>query len=244
MARSARIKSESNIYHVMLRGNNRQQIFLDSEDNQHFLDVLVQCREISQFGLYAYCLMGNHVHLLLCAEAEPLEQVMKRISTRYVIWYNHKYSRIGHLFQDRYKSEAVEDNAYFLTVLRYILNNPVKAGICQKAEDYPWSSAKDYFTGSGITDTAFAEEMNGREALLEYLKEASEDACMDDLPLRISDREAGEIIVKLVGKKNLSACLKAVSDHPERYVRKLRSSGLSIRQICKLTGLSFGIVRK
>ena len=89
--------SKSNIYHIMLRGINRQQIFLDEEDHRHFLEVLEQCREISEFRLYAYCLMGNHIHLLLHADGEPLEQVMKRIGTRYVVWYNNKYARTGHL---------------------------------------------------------------------------------------------------------------------------------------------------
>ena len=74
MARTARIMSKSNIYHIMLRGINRQQIFLDEEDHRHFLEVLEQCREISEFRLYAYFLMGNHIHLLLHADGEPLEQ--------------------------------------------------------------------------------------------------------------------------------------------------------------------------
>ena len=98
MARTARKLCESNIYHVMLRAVNRQQIFLDEEDREFFLHILVQCREISQFSVYAYCLMGNHVHLLLQTGEEPLPQVMKRIGTRFVVWYNAKYSRTGHLF--------------------------------------------------------------------------------------------------------------------------------------------------
>ncbi len=244
MARTARIMSKSNIYHIMLRGINRQKIFLDEEDHRHFLEVLEHCREISEFRLYAYCLMSNHVHLLLHADGEPLEQVMKRIGTRYVVWYNRKYARTGHLFQDRYKSEPVQDNAYFLTVLRYILNNPVKAGICRKAEDYPWSSASDYFSGGGMTDTSFAEEITGQKALLEYLKAESDDTCMDDEPPRISDRAARKIILDTVGEQDLTACLNKVRAHPDQSVSLLRKAGLSIRQISRLTGLSVAIVRK
>ena len=244
MARRARERCESNTYHVMLRGINRQQIFLDQEDNQRFLEVLEQCREISGFRLFAYCLMGNHVHLLLRACEEPLEQVMKRIGTRYVVWYNKKYSRTGHLFQDRYRSEAVTDDAYCLTVIRYILNNPVKAGMCRRAEDYRWSSTSDYYSGGGITDTAFAEGMLGREALLEYLKAGAEDICMDDTPSRISDRLALKIVLNTVGGEDVTACLRKISDQPEQYVASLRKAGLSIRQISRLTGLSVGIVRK
>lgn len=244
MARKAREKCESNTYHVMLRGINRQQIFLDQLDNQRFLEVLTECRGISKFHLYAYCLMGNHVHLLLRVGEEPLEQVMKRIGTRYVVWYNNKYARAGHLFQDRYRSEAVKDDVYFLTVLRYILNNPVKGGICRKAEAYRWSSAADYYSGGGITETAFAEGLLGREALLEYLKAPSNDICMDDTPSRFHDSEALKIIRDTVDGEDVAACLKRICDEPKRYVGRLREAGLSIRQISRLTGLSVAIARK
>ena len=244
MARKAREKSEENIYHVMLRGINRQQIFMDEEDNGQFLKVLWKCREISGFRLFAYCLMGNHVHLLLQTGKEPLEQVMKRIGTRYAMWYNAKYERIGHLFQDRYKSEAVKDEAYFVTVLRYILYNPVKAGICGKAMDYPLSSAQDYLTGSGMTDTAFAEKMLGRDVLLEYLKAPCEDICMDDRPTGMGDRVAVKVLCKITDAVDVEKGKRAVSEHPERFIPALRAAGLSIRQISRLTGLSFGIVRK
>ena len=244
MARKVREKCESNTYHVMLRGINRQQIFLDAEDNQRFLEVLEKCQEISGFRVFAYCLMGNHVHLLLQVIDESLEQVMKRIGTRYVMWYNKKYSRTGHLFQDRYRSEAVTDDTYFLTVLRYILNNPVKAGMCGKAEDYRWSSTLDYYTGGGITETAFAEGLLGREALLEYLKAVADDTCMDDAPSRLGDRMAREIIAKTVGEEDESACQRRIREEPEKYVGMLRNAGLSLRQISRLSGLSVGIIRK
>ena len=244
MARTARTISESNIYHVMLRGVNRQQIFLDMEDNQQFIDVLRQCRELSGFSLLAYCLMGNHVHLLLQTGKEPLALAMKRIGTRYAVWYNSKYERVGHLFQDRYRSEAVDDDSYFFTVLRYILNNPVKAGKCDRPEDYPLSSARDYFTGGGITDTAFAESISGRDALLEYLAAPCEDACMDDTPSRIGNRDAERIFLGTVGAANAEDCRQMAAEQPEQYVPLLRGAGLSLRQISQLTGLSFGIVRK
>ena len=244
MARTAREKSESNIYHVMLRGINRQQIFLDEADNRRFLEVLRQCREMSKYRLFAYCLMGNHVHLLLRADGEPLERVMKRIGTRFAVWYNTKHDRVGHLFQDRYRSEAVHDEAYFLTVLRYILNNPVKAGLCGRSTEYPWSSARDYFSGEGFTDTDFAEAIMDRDVLLEYLAAPSEDSCMDDAPARISDQAAVKRLTKIVGEADVLACVRAVAGRPERYIPPLRGAGLSIRQICRITGIPFGIVRK
>lgn len=244
MARTARKKSESGIYHIMLRGINRQAVFLDEEDNRHFLDVLQLCKGISEFRVYAYCLMGNHVHLLLQTGKEPLELAMKRISTRFVVWYNAKYDRTGHLFQDRYKSEPVDDDAYFITVLRYILRNPVKAGICEQPEAYELSSAKDYYEGGGLTDTAFAEGIIGREELLRFLSEPNEDACMDDSPSRLSDKTASKQLCKLVGASDLKDAAAIVSASPRKYVPELKNAGLSIRQICRLSGIPFGIARK
>ena len=244
MARTARKKSESGIYHIMLRGINRQAVFLDEEDSQHFLDVLQFCKGISEYRVYAYCLMGNRVHLLLQTGKEPLDLAMKRISTRFVVWYNAKYDRIGHLFQDRYKSEPVDDDAYFITVLRYILRNPVKAGICEKPEAYELSSAKDYYNGGGMTDTAFAEGMIGRDELLRFFSEPNEDTCMDDRPSRLSDKTASKQLCKLVGATDLKDAATIVSASPEKYIPELKNTGLSIRQICRLTGIPFGIVRK
>ena len=84
MPRQARKKSESGIYHIMFRGINRQQIFEDSEDNEKFLDILRECKAISEYKVFAYCLMGNHIHILLQETKEPIELLMKRIATRFV----------------------------------------------------------------------------------------------------------------------------------------------------------------
>ena len=127
MPRQARKRSNTQIYHAMLRGINQQQIFEDNEDYAKFIQVIRDCKSLSGFQLFAYCLMGNHIHLLLKETNEPIEQIFRRIGSRYVYWYNVKYQRVGHLFQDRFKSEPIETNEYFLTVLRYIHQNPIKA---------------------------------------------------------------------------------------------------------------------
>ena len=144
MPRKARKESRTDIYHVMLRGINQQIIFEDEEDFQMFLSTLKECKRISGFDLYAYCLMTNHVHLLLKVGKEPLAMIFRRLGSRYVYWYNRKYQRTGHLFQDRYRSEPIENEAYFLTALRYIIQNPMKAGMEESPGTYPWSSYSDY----------------------------------------------------------------------------------------------------
>ena len=144
MPRTARRLSKTGIYHVMVRGINRQDIFLDKVDRSMYLAKLSVVKERSDCQIYAYCLMVNHVHLLIAEGSETISQVMKRLGCAYVYWYNQKYERIGHLFQDRFRSEPIDSEAYLLTALRYIHQNPVKAGIASSCDKFLWSSYHDY----------------------------------------------------------------------------------------------------
>ena len=119
-----------------MRGINRQNIFNEDEDSYKFIQTLKDYQKISGYNIYAYCLMGNHIHLLLQIGTEPLAQVMRRICGKYVYWYNQKYERAGYLFQDRFKSEPVEDDLYLLVVMRYIHQNPLKVGMFKEIGQY------------------------------------------------------------------------------------------------------------
>ena len=243
MPRQARKKSESGIYHIMLRGINRQQIFEDEEDREHFLETLENYKDQCDYTIYAYCLMGNHIHLLLKEGKEDLSVAFKRIAGSYVYWYNWKYHRCGHLFQDRYKSEPVEDDGYFLTVLRYIHQNPVKAKICKKAENYPYSSMGAYLTFSALVDTEFALSIISREQFIEYHAEVNEDKCLDiEEHFRLTDDEAKVLIAKIAKCKSASDFQELDTKTRNSCIYKLHRRGLSIRQISRLTGISKKIV--
>jgi REP element-mobilizing transposase RayT len=251
LPRRAQKKGESGIYHAMLRGINKQMIFEDEEDFDMFEQVLRDCKKISGYQLLAYCLMGNHLHLLLKEEKEDLDVIFKRIGSRYVYWYNNKYQRTGHLFQDRYRSEPIDTDSYFLAVLRYIHQNPVKAGLCQDAASYKWSSYSDYVRRSRITDTEFALSLfseDSREAVFlfnKFLKEDEKVVCLDiDEGSRITDKEAREIIWELCGAMNTAEFQSLTPARRDEILARLKEKGLSIRQIVRLTGISFGIVRK
>ena len=136
----------------MLRGINRQQIFEDEEAYDKSLQISKECKEVSDYRLLVYCLIGNHVHLLIWQEQERLDTVFRRIAGRYVYWYNVKYRRVGHLFQDRFKIEPVEDDTYFLTVLRYIHRISAKAKMCRKSADYLYSSYQEYIGEERLID--------------------------------------------------------------------------------------------
>lgn len=129
MARQSRLPSGTGIYHVMMRGINHQNIFEEHEDYYQFLntlDMMAQAYEPDgmllgrNYILYAYCLMSNQIHLLIREREDTIGMTIKRIASSYVYYYNYKYSRDGHLFCKRFKSETVNDMAYFLILLRYI----------------------------------------------------------------------------------------------------------------------------
>lgn len=243
MPRTARVHSETQIYHIILRGINRQDIFFDEEDRLKYLSILRECKVKCGYELYAYCLMDNHIHLLLKAGGEPLELVIKRISCKFVYWYNLKYQRTGPLYQGRFRSEPVEDDAYFLTVLRYILQNPVKAGLSAKPESYRWSSYSCYSGWpDGLTDTAFAMRMfSGRNALLTFLNETNDSGLPDSAPTPrkgLTDEEAATIMTALCGCGEASAFQKLHRAKQQDSIRQMSEKGLSLRQISRLTGYS------
>ena len=247
MPRQARKKSKTGIYHIMLRGINQQQMFEDSEDFDKFLQVLKDCKAISEFKIFAYCLMGNHIHLLIQEVVEPIEQIMKRIATRFVYWYNIKYQRVGHLFQDRFKSEPVEDDAYFLTVLRYIHQNPIKAGICKKLENYQYSSYNEFLSLPYLIDCDFVFDMIDKEQFINFNNQNSFDKCLDveDNPLiKVTDEQAQRIIEKYSKCKNVAEFQKLSNTLKEKYIRKFHENGISIRQIARLCGETKGMVEK
>lgn len=247
MPRRARIKSRTNIYHIMLRGINRQQIFYDKEDYRVFESILRHYKSICDFRLFAYCIMGNHIHLLIRTGSVPLEKIFKRIGSAFVYWYNCKYERVGHLFQDRYKSEAVLTEQYYLTVLRYILRNPVKAGICRHPAEYPYSSCYEYLSmNTHLTDTEFTFSLIAAEQLKEYILEDNDDECLEinEMPRRCSDAVAKELIYQEFGcfSPPVGEAKGQQRQLLNESIRKLIKSGISIRQLSRLTGISKKII--
>ncbi len=251
MPRKARNKSETGIYHVILRGINRQIIFEDEEDNMKFLQKLAVYKQKCGYKLYAYCLMGNHIHLLIHVHEEELGLIMKRIGTSYVYWYNSKYNRSGHLFQDRYKSEVVDSESYLLTVLRYIHQNPLKAGIVKYFASYKWSSYNEYTGKSGNTDIDFILEIFDKdrniaiESFETFHRESNNDKCLElEEKRRLADDEAMKIIEKICNINNCFDIQNFERQEKEKLLKELKEAGLSTRQIAKLTGISRAIVLK
>lgn len=242
MPRQARTKSRSNIYHVMLRGVNKQVIFEEDEDRRVFLGLVRKCKEVSGFRLHAFCLMTNHVHLLIEPAGEPLDVIFKRVGSGYAFWYNKKYQRTGHLFQDRFRSENVETDQYYMVVLRYILQNPMKAGIETAPGTYRWSSYRAYEKGSGsITDTQYAEALFGsRENVIEFVNRQNDDVIMDEgiAASRLREEAAKGIMEKVSGCTTTAEFQRLELPLRKQCFREMYMQGLSLAQIARRTGFS------
>lgn len=231
----------------MLRGINQQQIFEEAEDYFKFLDILKECKAICEFKLFAYCLMGNHIHLLIQEGSETLEQIFKRICGRFVYWYNIKYRRVGHLFQDRFKSEPVDSEIYFLTVLRYIHQNPIKAAISKRIEDYAYSSYLEYIGANDLVDTDYALQLISVDEFIGLNQQLVNANCLDipeKVIVRVTDEQARALIKKVSKCDTVSDFQDLDTATRDKCLKKLREKGLSIRQLSRLTGISFSIIRK
>ena len=144
MARKPRIHFPGAFYHVMLRGNSGQDVFFSSEDRTRFYFLLNE--GVGQYGhrIHAFCLMDNHIHLLIQVADTPLAKIIHNLSFRYTRYINAKQKRTGHLFQGRYKAILIDADNYLLQLVRYIHNNPVRANISSQCDDFQWSSHNSY----------------------------------------------------------------------------------------------------
>ena len=242
MPRKARVKSRSGYTHLIVRGIGQQVLFEAPEDYQFYLGILERYSRETDVRVYAYCLMENHVHLLVCDVNGQMALMMKKLGVRYSQYFNRKYKRQGHLFQDRYLSEPIDDERYLLTVFRYILNNPQKVGLC--AADYEWSSYRMYAQPTPFVDTTIFHSLIGDEkAYAAFLATPNDDQCLDYKPLRRDDEWAKEIIRKRLD--GASGTVLQSFDRVERNkaLAQLLEDGLSIRQIERLTGISRGVVQ-
>lgn len=144
MTRPLRIDFPGAVHHIYFRGNKKEDIFIDDHERLKFLEFLVKAKDRNDNIIYAYCLMNNHVHLLIESGNIHIGKFMQELLTNYVQYFNWRWSRIGHLLQDRYKNILVDKDRYLMTLLKYIHLNPVRAELCASPENYIWSSHLEY----------------------------------------------------------------------------------------------------
>lgn len=256
LPRQQRAKSSSGYYHIMIRGNERKAIFLDDKDRLRFIEILYEKKESNRFSLQAFCLMDNHVHLMLQEGSENIANVMKRINISYVCYFNKKYKREGHLFQDRFKSEVVEDDQYVLSLLRYIHQNPVKAGMVKSAGEYKWSSYCGYLQENHcfnrILDTdvvlgLFSEDTNtAKKQFAEYINQVAEDSFIDinEEIVEMDEETAKQLWAGMLGELNTSTCGNKVQITEAMIKDFKQKNNFSIRKIAAITDINKDKINK
>ena len=246
MSRQARQYSKTGLYHIIFRGMNRHNIFEEEEDFIKIMDIIQSLKNEIQFEIYAFCLMSNHVHILLKEQnIGDISVIMKRLLTKYAGWFNRKYSRSGSLIANRYKSQPVEKDEYLLSLVRYIHQNPIRAKIVTEIDKYKWSSYSEYMHGSILTDTEFILLMIDKKNFEEYHKQEEKELYEVSGRIGKSEEYIRRRIMKLIDGREPHEIGLLTKPERNKIIRKLRENeGFSIRQIERATGISRGVIAK
>ena len=240
-----RILFEYWTYHVYNRGHNKMKIFRYKQDNLVFLEIIRQVQLIYNFQIFAWCLMGNHYHLLLKDVSKNLPYAIGLIQEKYAIYFNGKYNHSGAVFMKPFKSNPVYGRNHFFLLVCYIQNNPVKAGIVKIYNDYIWNSPLFGYEKFNITDYLYVNfyyKPIGGLYLNEYIRQRSSSRIISNLELEsLSDDDAKELFISIV--KDLSGCNKfSLEILTEQNVKKIVAeslyNGISTRQTSEFTGIA------
>lgn len=248
MSQNTRLPSISGYYHLIIRGNGKQILFECDRDRMKFLSSLRKYSDETGVTVAAYCLMENHVHILAHHAEDQIPIFMKKIEVSYAKYYNLKYERTGHLFENRYFSEPVDTEKYLLSVFRYILCNPLKTG-CTSILEYPWSSCTLYDDPETFVDTSvFHKLLGSRDNYRNFILSGCSKDIFKEGDLRYEDRKhddewALDMIHFLFGIQSGSEIKSYSRQQRDQAIAMLLQEGLSYRQIERLTGISRSVIR-
>lgn len=258
LPRIAREYSELKVYHITIRGIDKQNIFFDEDDKSKFIDIIKESKEKYKYEIYAYCLMDNHVHLVIYDKEQKISKIMQSMEVSYAFYFNKKYERVGHLFQNRFFSKKVEDREYLKMVCRYIHQNPLKAGI-ESTENYKWSSYKEYIKYNKLVDTRlllsiFSE--NTENAKEEFIKFHNIDSDINkeeriknlieyELCEKMTDEDVERYIYEILNVKNVNQILKYNIEIRNEKLSKLKCfQNIPITQLSRVTGINRKMIER
>ncbi len=239
---AGRIFSSLGINHIVLKGINGQPIFLDDEDKKFFLNLLNSKLSSQKFILISYCLMTNHVHLLLkeftLADSSNL---MRNFISYYSSWFNSKHNRTSSLFKQKFYNECIESENQLLNTIKYIHENPVKAGIVKFASNYPWSSFNDYLTSNNaLINTNYIDHFSINKTLIlsSNIKYQSIKDDNSELYLKSYDY-VFDCIKDYLNGSNIFDFLKMNSSEQQKLIQHLvKEKRFSERKIAKIFNFS------
>jgi putative transposase len=272
MARPLRIEFAGAVYHLTARGNARADIYGDDSDRRQFLSLLHNTVNRYDWYCHAYCLMGNHYHLLIETNTPTLSKGMKFLNGTYTQYFNRRHRRVGHVFQGRFKAILVQKDSYLLELARYIALNPVRAGMVRNASEWPWSSYRAtagydendaclttewILAGFAITRKVaqqryrdFVKEGKGQSSPWQQLKNQiylGDDNFVNDMQRKLDPDQS----LKDIPKKQKQAPIKPLAHFAERYTTRDESmaqaywSGhYTLAQVSEHFGVSYATVSR
>lgn len=247
MSRPPRCNSPIGVLNIGQKGHNDQVIFYSDEDRGYYIECLQNACDKFGIVLLAYVLMSNHIHALFYGDIKKCDKVFRSIGSRYVKWFNRKYGRSGTLWNSRFYSKPVQDELQFLQTAAYIFNNPVKAGMAKRAENYKWSSFKDL---DSEKFDAKAKEILDTTLSISYLKQYTHDVAEsqmsrdDEKEFEVipnstpSDMAVIDAVKRIVKEKNLGRISALSRSLLRKLVKSLLKLGSNINQISRVTGLT------
>lgn len=245
----------------MLRGINKQDIFFEDKDYLEFQDIIRKTKKKFLYQVYSYVLMPNHIHLEIKDENHKLSQIIHSIGTSYANYFNKKYKRVGHLFENRFQSRNVENVYYILNLVRYIHQNPLKAKI-SSMEEYKWSSYPEYFQkknfekANKIVDTEklleifSPEDKNNIEEFFEFNKKGinfqeSTELLEYEMKNKLTDEEVIYFIKKELEIENIQEIQRYNAIYRNKVIQKIRKiRGITQQQIARVLGISIKTVQR
>lgn len=240
--RTPRKKSNTNVYHVIIRGINRQNLFFDKQDWIKYIKEIKKTKEVYKYEIYAYVLMPNHVHFIIHDKFNNLSTMIQSLNVRYSNYFNKKYERVGHLFENRFKSKNIEEENYLKNVVRYIHKNPENAGM---KKYYEWSSYNEYITSKNlIVDRKFILNLfeNNVKNFEYFHNEYKKDKDLGqnyEMVNKIEDEEAIKIMKEISKEENLIKIQNYEINIKRKLIEKfLKIEGIKKVQIARILGMN------
>jgi len=238
MPRNARKSIEGKYFHVMVQGIAKDAVFPDDNSKGYYLESINKAKEKNKVYLYAFCVMSNHAHLLLYAENISIIAVfMNNVNANYARYYNNVNDRVGYVFRDRFKSEVIQNEKHLINCLAYIHNNPVKAYIVKRAEDYGYSSYTNYLTKMGIVDFEEASKHYdiSPSNIKAIMKETSNSDWLEHDDNVYEDEE--KVLEELINRYNITSN-KTDYDLAAKLAKELQTRcGISLRRCAEILGV-------
>lgn len=244
MPRGPRMLSDSGYYHVILQGAGKQVIFEDDGDRETFLRLLGLSSDRAGAKVLSYCLMSNHVHLLIDDPSDSLSTLMHWLTSTYARYFNERWDHVGHVFRSRFTSIPIESDDQLLRVIRYIHRNPVKAHL-SAAADYRWSSYHEFVLGGELCHThELLDLLGGADGFRVLVDEEGGAPYFPRLTKKVSDEDAADAAKAALWPIRVSDLKGLSPDVRAQHVRSLRDAGLTIKQMVRLTGLGRYAIEK